>query len=562
VIVNLLLAQGVPGSVDQMIRSLPGDNYFNLAKIIVMLLAVFVWAFPASWVRRDVARLNLPQFLWGVVVMTSAVVGWLLWFSVPIFMVGLAIYLVVAMGSILVYVFYRDSLVTPEDRIISTQNTIERIRSEKKTTSVVAAEVKIHLSTPTGQEIGIPKNEQQRVDFQQFQDLMFDAFWRRASDAYVRPAGPSVRIAFRIDGVLNEYRTVDRQSGDRLVGYIKSIAGMDVTQRRLPQTGKLVAQQLKAKQRVRLDLETSGTTAGEKLTIRIRAQEARYTIDDLGFTEQQLEQIRPTLDVGKGIILICGMSDCGASTTLYGIGRTHDAFTRNIHTMETKPLMELDNITQNIFRSGTDADFARQLRSVFGCNPDIVLVDPCPDPETAKLIGQMVTRNNAKVYMTMRASSSFSGLARFAKWVEAPALVDTLLLIAFQRLVRKLCPACREAYNPNPQVLRKMNLSIGQGAVFYRPPAQQRVDRKGSTITCPTCQGTGYLGRMAIMEVLPVTDEVRKAITGTSAADIKAAARKSGMKYWQEIAIQKVTEGITSMQEVVRVSKQDSDGTK
>jgi len=559
VIANVVLDNVVLAAVQQVVQSLPTGSYFGLAKIIIMIVALFLWAYPAGWVRRDAVLLNLPQFLWGVVIMSAATVGWLLWFVVPIFSVGLAIWLVSAMGSILVYTFYRDSLVQAEDRIISFQNTLDRIRGEKKPTNVTA-EIKVHLSTPTGQEIGVPDKEDQRELFQQVQDLMFDAFWRRASDIYIQPAGQSGRIAFRIDGVLNEYRTIERQAGDMLVNYIKTIAGMDVQQRRLPQKGRLVAQQLKVKEKMGLDIESSGSTAGERLTIRVRSQEARYTIEDLGFTEEQLGQLGAVLDQSRGIVVLCGMGGCGVSTTLYGIGRTHDAFTRNIHSMESKPLMELDNVTQNIYRSDEEASFTRQLQSVFRRDPDIVLIDPCPDPETAKLVAEVVRRGEKKAYLTLRASSCLSGLARFVKWIESPGVAaNVLLMVTFQRLVRKLCPACREGYRPNPDVLRKMNLASGQEVTFYRPPVQQQVDKKGNPIICPTCQGTGYFGRTAIMETLTVTDEVRKAISSGSATDMKAAARRSGMKYWQEAAIHRVMEGVTSMQEIVRISKEQAE---
>ena len=117
------------------------------------------------------------------------------------------------------------------------------------------------------------------------------------------------------------------------------------------------------------------------------------------------------------------------------------------------------------------------------------------------------------------------------------------------------CPACREAYRPNPQTLRKINLSAGKELTFYRPPAHGTTDKKGNPIICPTCQGTGYFGRTAIFETLIVNQRVCQAIASGSANELKAAVREGGMKYWQEVAIKKVMEGVTSMQEIARVSK-------
>jgi general secretion pathway protein E len=143
------------------------------------------------------------------------------------------------------------------------------------------------------------------------------------------------------------------------------------------------------------------------------------------------------------------------------------------------------------------------------------------------------------------------------KWNESPEQVaDTVLAVMFQRLVRKLCPACREAYKPNPETLRKMNLSSRENVTFYRPPSQQMVDKKGNPIVCATCQGSGYVGRTAVFETMFIDDNLREAIRSGEGRAIKSAARKSGLKYWDESALEKVLAGITSVQEIIRVSKE------
>jgi len=555
---TLLMAQGLDTVSGSVPRALPGNDYFSMVKLIVMVAALFAWAFPAAWTSRDARSLNLPHFLWGTTVMASAAVGWLLWFIVPIFPVGLAIWLVAAMGSILVYAFYRDSLVEEDDKVLSIGYLTGLLRGEKKQRAF-QLEQKILLSTPTGFEVKVPESQEEQRIYQMFQDILFDSLWRRASDIYIQPAGQAMRVALRIDGVLNQYQKLDRSVGSDLITYVKRLANMDPQQKRLPQKGKLTAKQLDSGQQVELDFATVGSTAGERLTVRIRAEEARFTINDLGLTDQQLKDIQAVLKTDGGVVLICGQGNCGMSTTLYSIGRSHDAFTKNIHTLETNPLMDLDNITQNIYQKSEGGTFARHLQTIFRRVPDIVLIDPCPDPETACLTAQVVSKNNKKAYMTLRASTALSGLSRYIKWVEDPKLAaQTLQAVLFQRLVRKLCPACKEAYRPNPETLRKINLSAKKEVVFYRPPTQQQVDKKGNPIICPTCQGTGYFGRTAIFETLIVDANLRKAMAAKSAVDLKAAARKSGMRYWQEVAIEKVTEGITSMQEIVRVSKENS----
>jgi len=128
--------------------------------------------------------------------------------------------------------------------------------------------------------------------------------------------------------------------------------------------------------------------------------------------------------------------------------------------------------------------------------------------------------------------------------------------VTFQRLVRKLCPACREAYRPNPDTLRKLNFSANESVTFYRPPTQQMVDKKGNPIVCATCQGSGYLGRTAVFEFLIIDDNIRQAVRSGDPNALKQAVRKSGLKLWQDVALEKVVAGITSVQEIIRVSKE------
>jgi type II secretory ATPase GspE/PulE/Tfp pilus assembly ATPase PilB-like protein len=412
-------------------------------------------------------------------------------------------------------------------------------------------------SNAAGREPKVPEDPEGQKIYQTFQNLMFDALWRRAGELFIQPAGENVKILFRIDGVIAEYAEWDRASGQSVINYVKTICGLDVNEHRQPQKSKLMAQQVHVDRKVTLDIETAGSRAGEKLVIRIRAEEAKFTIAEIGFTEEQIGKFQPLLDAKKGLIVVSGMGHAGLTSTLYAIGRSMDAFVQNIHSVEVKPLMELDNITQNIYEAGSDKSFARYLQTISRREPDVLLVDPCKDAETAKMIVQLATGKNKKIYTAIHATNTLTALGRMMKWAESPdEVAEAVLAVMYQRLVRKLCPACREAYKPNPETLRKMNLSSRENVTFYRPPSQQLVDKKGNPIVCATCQGSGYVGRTAVYEIMFVDDNLRDAIRAGEGRAIKSAARKSGLKYWDESALEKVLAGITSVQEIVRVSKE------
>ena len=542
-----------------------GDEagYFNLAKILFMLLCVFLWAWPAGWISRDARRLSINEFRWGILAAGSGVVGWFCWVIFPSYWLGFLFFAFLSFGGLLTYALYRDSLVEENAKILKPANLIQAIRGEGKEEFEFA--LKVRLSTLQGKESKVPEEEEeeQLKAYQMLQDLLFDALWRRAGDVFLQPTGDQYRVLFRIDGVVTEHTTYDRKLGQMVVDLTKSAAELDVNERRRPQQAQLVAQQVDVKRKVELDLETSGSTAGERLRIKIRAEEAKFTVEDLGFTAEQLSRIQEQVATMKGLIILAGMGSAGVSTSLYAFARSHDAFTRNIHTVEAKALMPLDNITQNVYEGGTGQSFARLLQSVSRREPDIIMIDPCPDPETMQMIGHLISTKGKKVVTTLRASSTFSAVTRAVRWLGDPNLAaDSLLAVTFQRLVRKLCPGCREAYHPNPETLRKLNLPARAGLAFYRPPTQQMVDKKGRPIVCPNCQGSGYLGRSAIFEVLIVDDHLREAIRSGKSNLVQAAARKAGLKYWYEVAMEQVIAGVTSVQEIVRVSKEAEEEAK
>ncbi len=530
------------------------SHFFSLAKIIVMLIFVFLWAWPASWCSRDAKNMSLNQFMWGMVLLGGAVIGWFLWVITPLYALGLIFFLLLNFGTVLVYAIYRDTLVEPEDKILRFENIMAAIRGEK--TSGFEVSEKVRLATPMGQEPTIPEELEEQKIYQAVQDLLFDALWRRAGEIKIAPAGEIYKVVFLIDGVPAEYAELDKHTARAIIEYIKTIAKMNVNEKRLPQTASLVAQQVNVDRKVGLDIETKGSTAGEMMTINVRAEEAKFTINDIGFTNKQLEQFQKIIDEPKGLVIFSGMPRSGVSTTLYAVARSIDAFTQNIHSVEQHPLMTLDNITQNIYQEDSDTSFDKFLRSVSRREPDVIMVDPCPDPETAVMIGQIVADKKKKIFATLRASSSMSALSRIIRWINSSDIAGEILLaVTFQRLVRKLCPACKEAYRPNPDMLRKLNMTSKSNLTFYRPPTQL-VDKKGNPIICPTCQGTGYLGRTAIFELMIIDDDLRKAIITGDGNKIKAAVKQSKFIPWDRVALEKVIEGITSIQEIVRVTKE------
>ncbi|HUN80219.1 MAG TPA: ATPase, T2SS/T4P/T4SS family, partial [Phycisphaerae bacterium] len=262
-----------------------------------------------------------------------------------------------------------------------------------------------------------------------------------------------------------------------------------------------------------------------------------------------------------GIVIVSGAKASGVTTSMYAMLKMHDAFLQNIHTLEIGKLMDVENVTQHIFDSlGGTVTFGKRLRSIIRTDPDIVMAGDTPDVETVQ-VAATAGKQGKRVYLGMTAKDVMTALGQYLQAVGDPALASVgLLAVTNQRLLRVLCTHCRKAYRPDPSLLKKGNLPQGEDRLFYRPPNpnEVEVDKKGNALICSVCQGSGYLGRTGAFEILFVDDAVRKLIAAnTPLANIKAEVRKKGMLFLQEVALHKVYDGVTSIAEVLRVTKAD-----
>jgi type II secretory ATPase GspE/PulE/Tfp pilus assembly ATPase PilB-like protein len=226
----------------------------------------------------------------------------------------------------------------------------------------------------------------------------------------------------------------------------------------------------------------------------------------------------------------------------------------NIYALERRKLVDLDNVTQNVYEgANSDVNFARMLQTILRREPDIVLVDNCEDRETARIASRAAAEDR-KIYMGIQAKDCFDALSKYVALLEDHAMAAKALIgVTNQRLMRVLCKDCREAFVPDEATLKKLNLPAEKIERFYRPPSDQKLDRKGKPVLCATCQGTGYVGRVGVFEVMAVDPAVAALIAeGAPMNRIKAQCRKNKMYYLQEEGLLKVIDGTTSMNEVLR----------
>jgi type II secretory ATPase GspE/PulE/Tfp pilus assembly ATPase PilB-like protein len=346
--------------------------------------------------------------------------------------------------------------------------------------------------------------------------------------------------------------------------HFKRIGCLNIDEHRKPQVGKFKATigagGKAGDKSVDVEIKTSGGATLERVALRMTSEEQKLKLTDLGLTKDQLAKFEGLKDA-KGVVIVTGPKAGGVTSTLYSMLKVHDAFLQNIHTLEIGKLMDVENVTQHVFDSqGGTITFGKRLRSIIRTDPDIVMAGDVPDAETAQIAAGS-GKQGKRIYIGMTAKDVMTGLGMYIQAVGDPALAAAgLLAVTNQRLLRVLCTHCRKAYRPDPSLLKKGNLPQGEDRLFYRPPNpdEVEVDKKGNPLICPVCQGSGYIGRTGVFEILFVDDNVRKLISAnTPLANIKAEVRKKGMLFLQEVALHKVYDGVTSIAEVLRVTKAD-----
>jgi len=374
--------------------------------------------------------------------------------------------------------------------------------------------------------------------------ILTDAIRRGASDIHLEPYEKVFRVRFRIDGVLHEIMTPPKRLEAALTSRVKIMATMDIAERRLPQDGRI---KLRYHQReIDFRVSTLPTIFGEKTVMRILDKEAlQLDLGALGFDPWSLEQFSKAIHSPYGMILITGPTGSGKTTTLYSAIHTINSPDINIMTAEDPVEYNLKGVNQVQVNDEIGRTFAACLRSFLRQDPDVILVGETRDLETAQ-IGIRAALTGHLVLSTLHTNDCPSTPARLLDMGIPPFLVSSSLqLILAQRLGRRICKDCKEPYEASEESLAPYgHVPQGTGTVnFYKG--------KG----CQTCNFTGMKGRVAIYEVMPITTELRDLmLRNATTAEIRDTACSQGMKTLRQNALQKVVDGVTTVEEVLRVT--------
>jgi len=537
--------------LDLLSASIEYGGYISIIKLIGYLIIFFAWLPLVGWVHHDAKTVETNDVFWTGIILGAGAAGAIIWLLIPIFIVGMLFYLI-AVGSIsLAYVKHRNAKVLDFDKVLTIDHIKNLLVSKEKKLEALKS---FTFITANKNEVPVPEpRTQDFLGYKTAYEILNDAMWRRASSIVFSPTAQDYQVAYNVDGTSLKQPSIARDQMRYFIRFMKDVAGLDTKEKRKPQKGKFKIRQ--KKDDIPWEVMTAGSTAGEQVRLKPITQEGIARLADIGLMPEQEAKLTQFREIKQGVFIISGPHKNGITTTLYALLRNHDAFMNSVNTLERQPSAQLLNVTQNIFNlsdTGTTT-FAKKLQAVVRMGPDIIGVSDCEDAETAQ-VACAAAKDGKLVYITINADSVIQALGKWLKYVGNRAVVaDTLLGMSNQRLVRKLCDECKQAYAPDKELFKKFNITAEKTKVLYRTGKVQ-YDKHGKPSTCEHCQGTGFYGRTAVFEIITLNDDLRTVIKKSkSLPEIGSQFRRAKMLYLQEQILRKVIAGTVAINEMIRV---------
>ncbi len=377
----------------------------------------------------------------------------------------------------------------------------------------------------------------------------------RASDVHIEPLIGETRVRYRVDGILQERLMLPHRLQDAVVSRIKILADMKIDEKRLPQDGRFNFKM--GESEVDLRVSTLPTVHGEKVVMRLLKKSGGIpTLPELGLRGLALKHLEQAIRRPHGIILVTGPTGSGKTTTLYSVLAILNNAKVNIMTLEDPVEYEIAGVNQVQINPAAGLNFATGLRSFLRQDPNIILVGEIRDQETTELAIQAALTGHL-VFSTLHTNNASGAIPRLIDLGAEPFLVASALnAVMGQRIARRLCPTCKEEYTPEAAVAADIRAVVGPLWPSDKPTVLYRGKGTVNGVTCESCGGSGYLGRLGVFELYPVSDEISKlTLTRSTMKDIETQAIKEGMITMKQDGYLKALEGATTIEEVLRVAQ-------
>jgi len=537
----------------------PGLPVMGLVRIVLLTALAAGVAWVTHWVFADTQFVGTDRAVWSGEAIGVGLVALAVACLVPWLYVGLPLGAAMFGGAAVVYVVHRNARVTPPLRVLGRAHAARlagrRSASKPGVTVQAAAPDVAFLGYDDIPRVPEADSFEQRRAALEVSRMVGEAIDRGATalGLLVRPKGGEVR--YRVGGEMVAGDPLDPALAADAVRTFKHLTDLDPNETRKPQEGRIQA--VTAGRTYDLRVKTAGTVRGEQVAVRIRDQATtRLRLEDLGLTDDQRQALTAGLDARPGVVLVSAPRHAGLTTTLHACLRHFDRYVDNVVAFEPHVDLEVENVDHEALDQEDGPVAASEVRQRLHMEPDVVSVDALHEPDVARALleGGVTPRT---LVIGLRAGDATQALGRLVGLLGSPEpLARHLSAVVNQRLVRLLCPACKEAYRPNPQFLRKANLAVEAVETLYRPPSRTDVS-DGHVAVCPECRNHRYVGRTGLFEVMPLDDEARRLLARRALTALRTHCRKLGMRNLQEEGLRLILGGETSVEEVLRAIKND-----
>jgi len=522
----------------------------------LLLLASFL---PFAWVvssriEPDARSHRLNVAVWNGAFVGTAAAALAAALLIPIFWIGWPVAVLLLVGVLSAYWKVRDAKL-PEDRRFRLFSGEMQSRMEARRTRRGIAAAQVSFTGPGGESRPVPEKDDALFPVHmRVEELLVPALERRASRVEILPTRNGIAATALVDGIRATLAKLSPEETPAILDYIKTQAGLDVADRRRLQEAEFRLRGPTGD--VAVTIGTSGSSAGQSLRLDFdRRDRIGKSYDTLGLHQTQMAALAPLTDPEHrhGVVLVTAPPGQGLTTTGYALLGRHDAFTCNIKTLEEKVELELEGVDHvGWSTSDPSTPFAISLQSMLRRDPDIVLVGATAEPKVLATVASPGP-DGPLIYVLMQQPGIAAAITEWFRGVgDLKHAARSLRAVTTQRLMRTLCPNCKQPAKTSPEQLRKLGVPERAAGQIQRPvgkvqPARNRIE------DCPVCQGSGYLGQVGVFEVMPIDEDVR---TQLFAGDLKAAvaeARRKKMLLLPEAALAKVVAGETSLEEFARV---------
>jgi type II secretory ATPase GspE/PulE/Tfp pilus assembly ATPase PilB-like protein len=562
-----------------------GEFLVSFYKPILMLAVFIPWGWVVSKIYdKHCAQFFLPRRMWNGVHMAAAMASLAIWLLLGTLMpgnelsfwIGLGITLILLSADLVAFV----KVVNKDDRVPErhhiTWATFFKREAKKEKAAKGPSNLKLVFK---GQDdkgkysklLPPPAVDTPEMEVRVAAEKLYTAaLAARAAQIDIGPAGTSdgaYGVKHMVDGIFLPVETLPPANAARIMDFFKSAASLDIADRRRKLQGNFQIEDTNGANRHTMRITSMGAQGGMRVSLVIDPEAAVLKkAEDLGMLPMQLTELKAIIEDGKGVVLLTTPRDAGRTTLMYSILKKHDAYTMNVQTVELEPQATLEGVRVNKFDAqvegggagnvpagSTGPEYSTLVRSIMRRDPQVVGVAELPDASTAKEISR-ADLDRARVYVSFNANDIVTGVQSWVKAIgEQRTAGESLHGAVAGKLVRKLCTNCRVAYPPAPDMLKKLGIPDGKVQTLFKKGGQVLVKNKPEA--CPVCQGTGYFGQEGIYEVSLFDKEARDLIVAGNLNGLKAWMRsKRNVPTMQQVAIRKAVDGVTSVEEVMRVT--------